>query len=51
MTLLPPNRPSAAAVFGCLGLLTIGWTGLFIPSLIRSIKQTFEQNDAGIGLL
>lgn len=51
MTLLPPNRPSAAAVFGCLGLLTIGWTGLLIPSLIRSIKQTFEQNDAGIGLL
>jgi fucose permease len=29
----------------------IGWTGLLIPSLIRSIKGTFDQTDAGIGLI
>jgi fucose permease len=40
-----------AAILGCLGLLTIGWTGLLIPSLIRSIEDTFDQNDAGIGLI
>ncbi len=40
-----------AAILGCLALLTIGWTGLLIPSLIRSIKETFDQTDAGIGLI
>jgi fucose permease len=44
-------RPKPAAVLGCAALLTIGWTGLLIPSLIRSIKETFDQTDAGIGLL
>jgi fucose permease len=44
-------RPQPAAVLGCLALLTIGWTGLLIPSLIRSIKETFDQTDAGIGLI
>jgi fucose permease len=48
---IPRGRPAAAAVLGCLGLLTIGWTGLLIPSVIRSIKLTFEQTDAGIGLV
>ena len=51
MTQRFPSRPAAAAVLGCLGLLTIGWTGLLVPSLIRSIKLTFDQTDAGIGLL
>ena len=27
----------------------IGWTGLLIPSLIRSVKDGFDQSDAGIG--
>ncbi len=40
-----------AAVLGWLAMLTIGWTGLLIPSLIRSIKEAFGQTDAGIGLV
>src|SRR5690349_23782816 len=46
-----PIRTRPAAVLGCLVLLTIGWTGLLVPSLIRSIKETFDQTDAGIGLI
>ena len=38
-------------IVGCLTLLSIGWTGLLIPSLIRSIESTFGQTDAGIGLI
>jgi fucose permease len=38
-------------VVGCLTLLSIGWTGLLVPSLIRSIESTFGQTDAGIGLV
>ena len=38
-------------VLGCLTLLSVGWTGLLIPSLIRSIESTFGQTDAGIGLV
>jgi fucose permease len=41
----------AAGIVGCLTLLAIGWTGLLIPSLIRSIKETFDQTDAGIGIV
>lgn len=41
----------AAGIVGCLTLLAIGWTGLLIPSLIRSIKLTFDQTDAGIGVI
>ena len=41
----------AAGLVGCLTLLAIGWTGLLIPSLIRSIEATFEQTDAGIGVV
>src|SRR5436190_6465404 len=44
-------RPPAAGILGCLGLLTVGWTGLLLPSLLRSIKVTFDQSDAGIGLI
>lgn len=38
-------------IVGCLTLLSIGWTGLLLPSLIRSIEATFGQTDAGIGLV
>ncbi len=38
-------------IVGCLTLLAVGWTGLLIPSLIRSIESTFGQTDAGIGLI
>ncbi len=38
-----------AGIVGWLTLLAIGWTGLLIPSLVRSIEGTFGQTDAGIG--
>ncbi len=40
----------AAGVVGCLTFVAIGWTGLLIPSLIRSIETTFGQDDAGLGI-
>lgn len=42
-------NPRAAGVIGCLTLLLIGWSGLLVPSLIRSIERDFVQTDAGIG--
>jgi MFS transporter, FHS family, glucose/mannose:H+ symporter len=51
VTRSPGSRPSPAAILGCLTLLTIGWTGLLVPSAIRSIEATFAQSDAGIGLI
>ena len=51
MTPSPPGRRLPAAIVGCLTLLAIGWSGLLIPSLIRSIKTTFVVDDAGIGLV
>ena len=49
----PPtaDRRLAAGIVGSLTLLVIGWTGLLVPSLIRSIKGTFDQTDAGIGVV
>jgi fucose permease len=41
----------AAGLVGCLTFVAIGWTGLLIPSLIRSIEATFGQTDAGIGVV
>jgi MFS transporter, FHS family, glucose/mannose:H+ symporter len=41
----------AAGIVACLTLLAVGWTGLLIPSLLRSVKETFDQTDAGIGLV
>ncbi len=45
------QRPPAAGVVGAIAFLLIGWSGLLVPSLIRSIKEAFDQSDAGIGLL
>jgi fucose permease len=45
------ERPPAAAILACLGFVLIGWSGLLVPSLIRSIKLEYAQTDAGIGLL
>ena len=46
--------PSAAtrrlAALACVGFLLIGWSGLLVPGLIRSIKTDFLQTDAGIGV-
>ncbi len=51
MTLAPsrPGRLIPAGAVGCLVFVLIGWTGLLIPSLIRSVKDGFDQSDAGIG--
>ena len=51
MTATFSGRRLPAAIVGCLTLLVIGWTGLLIPSLIRSIKLAFEVDDAGIGVV
>jgi FHS family glucose/mannose:H+ symporter-like MFS transporter len=49
----PSSRQArlAAGLVACLTLLACGWTGLLIPSLIRSIEATFGQTDAGIGIV
>ena len=51
MTVPSPDRRLAAGIVGSLTLLVIGWTGLLVPSLIRSIETAFDQNDAGIGVV
>ncbi|HEX5825222.1 MAG TPA: MFS transporter, partial [Candidatus Limnocylindrales bacterium] len=45
----PAARPNAAAVLGCLSFVLIGWSGLLVASLIRSIEHDFGQTDAGMG--
>ena len=40
----------AAGALGCLAFVLIGWSGLLVPSLIRSVETTFDQSDAGIGI-
>ena len=44
------SRPPAAGILGCVAFVLIGWSGLLVPSLIRSIKDAFDQSDAGIGI-
>ena len=48
----PPRRaahpPAELLAWGTF--ILIGWIGLLSPSLIRSIKEGFDQTDAGIGL-
>ncbi|MDO8484193.1 MAG: MFS transporter, partial [Candidatus Limnocylindrales bacterium] len=44
------SNPRAAAVLGCVAFLLIGWAGLLVPALIRSIERDFGQSDAGIGV-
>ena len=50
MSLPTADRRLAAGIVGSLTLLAIGWTGLLVPSLIRSIRDAFDQTDAGIGV-
>src|SRR5918995_1469943 len=50
---MPARGPSptlVAAALGSAGMLLVGWTGLLVPSLIRSIEPAFAQTDAGIGV-
>lgn len=44
------SRTATAAALGCAALTLVGWTGLLVPSLIRSIEHDFSQTDAGIGV-
>ncbi len=44
------RRVDLAAVLGCAALMLVGWSGLLVPSLIRSIEHDFGQTDAGIGI-
>jgi len=44
------TRTAIAAALACAGMLLVGWTGLLVPSLIRSIEPAFDQTDAGIGV-
>jgi fucose permease len=50
LTHVPPRSAAAAGILGCVAFVLIGWSGLLIPSLIRSVKDAFDQSDAGIGL-
>jgi fucose permease len=44
------RRIEVAAIIGCAALMLIGWTGLLVPALIRSIEPAFAQTDAGLGV-
>jgi Fucose permease len=44
------RRPEIAAALSCAGLLLLGWSGLLVPSLIRSIEHDFGQTDAALGI-
>jgi fucose permease len=46
----PLSRPALAAILGCASLLLVGWTGLLVPSLIRSIEGDLGATDAAIGI-
>ena len=50
MPFLLVRRKGAAAVFGCVGFILIGWSGLLVPSLIRSIELDFGKTDGDMGL-
>jgi MFS transporter, FHS family, glucose/mannose:H+ symporter len=43
------TRREVAALLGCAGLFTVGFSSLLLPSMVRSIEATFGQTDAGIG--
>jgi fucose permease len=44
------SRPQSAAVLGCVAFFLLGWSGLLVPSLVRSVELDFGQTDAGLGL-
>lgn len=45
-----PRRIEPAAILACAGLAYLGWAGLLVPALIRSIEPAFGQTDAGVGV-
>jgi fucose permease len=44
------SMPPAAGVLGAGIYFLVGWCGLLVPSLIRSVEATYAQSDAGIGI-
>ncbi len=50
MTLPVFQRRRTVAVLGGAAFMLIGWTGLLVPSLIRSVEAQFGQTDAALGL-
>ena len=43
-------RPLVVGALGAVAFVLIGWSGLLMPSLIRSVKDAFDQTDAGMGV-
>ncbi len=44
------DRHLRVAILACVALALVGWSGLLVPSLIRSIELDLDQTDAGIGI-
>jgi len=44
------SRNDRARLTGYATFVLIGWTGLLVPSLIRSLEHELNQTDAGIGV-
>lgn len=42
--------PNATGILGGFAYFLVGWCGLLIPSLIRSIEATHDQSDAEFGI-
>jgi fucose permease len=45
---LEPGRRAPIALIGYCTFLLLGWTGLLVPSLIRSVEHDLAQTDAGM---
>jgi len=50
MSASPVSKTTIHAALGCAALMLVGWSGLLLPSLIRSVEHDFSQSDAGIGV-
>ncbi len=50
MTARRRSIPRAAGLLGGVVYLLVGWCGLLIPSLVRSIEVALHQSDDGIGV-
>ncbi len=46
----PVNEARRVRFLGYLSFALLGWAGLLVPSLIRSVEHDFGQSDAGLGV-